>query len=102
MGIGTAYRCGLFFHYSPFPRSGGGFSCKKHENRYNIIMRRLFLVLLLCGCGGRDYIKVPTCPFGVPYMTQSDYEILSDPNKISDQFADWVIATGEFCEGENV
>lgn len=65
-------------------------------------MRRLFLVLLLFGCAGRDYIKVPTCPFGVPYMTQSDYEILSDPNKISDQFADWVIATGEFCEGENV
>lgn len=65
-------------------------------------MRRLFLVLLLFGCAGRDYIKVPTCPFGVPYMTQSDYEILSDPNKISDQFADWVIATGEFCEDENV
>ena len=81
--------------------ASAGFVIEKNPIIDNIYaMRRLFLVLLLCGCAGHDYIKVPTCPFGVPYMTRSDYEILSDPNKISDQFADWVIATGEFCEGE--
>lgn len=59
----------------------------------------LFVILACCltGCVKTEYKYIPTCPYGVSYMTQSDYEILSDPNKMSDLFVDWVIANNEFC-----
>lgn len=61
----------------------------------------LVVVLACCLAGCTKTVYVPTCPFGVSYMTRSDYEILSDPNKMSDMFVDWVIANNEFCEQEN-
>lgn len=67
-----------------------------------VVMKILIIisvVLILLGCQrNTEYIQVPTCPYGPPYMTESDYKILSNPDMISDMFADWVVANGEFCE----
>lgn len=59
------------------------------------------ILMILLGCNAQnEYIYVATCPYGPPYMTESDYKILSNPDMISDMFADWVVANGEFCELE--
>lgn len=56
------------------------------------------LLLLACTQQPVKYVQQPVCPYGVPPITQSDYIVLSDPAQISDQFVDWVIANGLFCE----
>lgn len=59
----------------------------------------LFVVtLMLCGCAKVEYKYVPTCPYGVSYMTAKDYEVISDPNQVSDLLADWIVANDQFCE----
>lgn len=64
------------------------------------MMRYMCLLLVLCGCTPtKEYVQQPVCPYGTPPITQSDYNVLSDPEVISNQFADWVVANGLFCEG---
>lgn len=66
------------------------------------IFRILFVVFVfamcLAGCVRKEYVSVAVCPYGVPVLTQSDYETLSDESKISDGFITWVVANGEYCE----
>jgi hypothetical protein len=35
-------------------------------------------------------------------MTAEDYQIISDPAKISDKFADWLLKTNMYCEEHDV
>lgn len=66
--------------------------------------RYIFIISLLLGavgCTRTVYVPAPVCPYGPPYMLESDYTILSNPDIISDQFADWVVANGLFCEEGN-
>lgn len=50
---------------------------------------------LLCACSQNT---VYTCPFGVGYLTQNDYETMQDANLISDEFATWLLETNMYCE----
>lgn len=58
----------------------------------------LIVMLTMCCCTPKVQY-VPVCPYGVGWITANDYQILSDPDKISDMFADWVLATNMYCEG---
>lgn len=63
--------------------------------------RVLVVCVCLGGCTNPPVIKY-TCPYGVGWMTAEDYQIISDPAKISDRFADWLLKTNMYCEEHNV
>ena len=58
------------------------------------------LVLLMLGCCKTEVVY--TCPYGVGWMEEKDYILMSDPAQISDRFADWVLKTNMYCEENNV
>lgn len=65
-------------------------------------MVRFLIAFSLClgvaGCTRVVYVPSPVCPYGPPYMLPSDYEVLANPDMISDQLADWILANGMFCD----
>lgn len=58
-------------------------------------------VCVLGGCSSSPVIKY-TCPYGVGWLTERDYQTLSDPSLTSDKFADWLLMTNMYCEANNV
>lgn len=58
------------------------------------------LVLLMTACTPKTVVEY-RCPFGVGWLTANDYQIISDPAKISDKFADWLLQTNMYCEDNN-
>lgn len=62
-----------------------------------IVFACLGLTLLsLAGC--TKTVVHYTCPFGVAYLTKTDYETMLDENLISDQFITWLLSTNLYCE----
>lgn len=56
-----------------------------------------FIAIFLSGCITRtEYIY--KCPFGVGYLTEQDYETMSSPDLISEQFVLWLLNTNEYCK----
>jgi len=53
------------------------------------------ILMCLCACSQN---VVYTCPFGVGYLTQNDYETMQDGDLISDEFATWLLQTNMYCE----
>lgn len=58
------------------------------------------LVLLMLGCCKKEVVYV--CPYGVGWMEEKDFLVMSDPAQISDRFADWVLKTNMYCEANDV
>lgn len=57
-------------------------------------------VILASGCAKTNVSY--TCPFGVGYLTETDYETMQNPELISDNFVNWLLKTNKFCEANNV
>lgn len=56
------------------------------------------LAIILSGCAVRtEYVY--KCPYGVGYLTNRDYETMSSPDLISEQFILWLLNTNEYCKG---
>lgn len=56
-------------------------------------------LLFLAACSQPKIVY--TCPFGVGYLTQNDFETISDEKLISDDFATWLLATNLYCEAND-
>lgn len=54
--------------------------------------------LLLTACSKEVIVPEYTCPFGVPVLTQTDYNTFQSQELISDKFIDWLLMTGVYCE----
>ena len=65
------------------------------------VIRFLLCVCILGGCSSSPVLKY-TCPYGVGWLTAKDYQIISDPDQISDKFADWLLKTNMYCEANDV
>ncbi len=61
--------------------------------------KKLFICgILICLCGCSTAKTIYVCPFGVGYLTKTDYETMLDANSISDEFVTWLLATNTYCE----
>lgn len=61
------------------------------------VIRFLLCVCILGGCSSSPVLKY-TCPYGVPILTEKDFDTMQDVDKISDVFVDWLLKTGLYCE----
>lgn len=69
-----------------------------------MLSRAISFLLCACvlgGCSSSPVVKY-TCAYGVGWMTAEDYQLISDPTKISDKFADWLLKTNMYCEVNDV
>lgn len=64
-------------------------------------LKVISLSLILGGCVQAPVVKY-SCPYGVGWMTEADYAIIGNPEMISDGFADWLLKTNMYCEGQDV
>lgn len=68
---------------------------------FNKIIFIVVALNLTCLCGCSVNKTVYTCPFGVGYLTRSDYETIADQDLISDEFATWLLETNLYCEANS-
>ena len=65
-----------------------------------MLLKKISLCLVVCvlgGCSSSPVLKY-TCPYGVPILTEKDFDTMQDADKISDVFVDWLLKTGLYCE----
>ena len=69
-----------------------------------MLLKKTSLCLVVCvlgGCSSSPVLKY-TCPYGVPILTEKDFDTMQDADKISDVFVDWLLKTGLYCEANDV